>query len=99
MIIEYEFKLYPIGYDAKHDEEYYETETFEYELTFDDMFNVARQMVMTDTGLSPENATKVVQNILWECDLLEQYLETDVDYVKEKLKTKVTNIFWSLQEN
>lgn len=98
MVLEYEFETSYIGYSEKTDEDYYNTETFEYETDQVDDERVAVRMVMLDMGCDQETAKKFVEKVLVEYGLLEQYLESDIDFVKDYFKSKAESLFYAEKE-
>ena len=83
MIIKYDFDTDFLGHDEEYNEDYFSSTDYEFELSIDDMEEVAIDMVMCDTDCDKETAKKFVNNILWNYDLLEKYLEAGEDYVRD----------------
>lgn len=99
MKLKYEFKTRLLGEDLERGEEYWDTETYEYEPDAEDLKKVATLMVMEDAECDRTMADKFVVGVLWNYDLLDAYLEYDIDYVKDYFKERAEEKFWESRED
>lgn len=93
MVIKYDFDTDYLGYNETYNEDYFGSSEFEFEIDIEDMKNVATQMVRDDVGCDKETARKFVDNVLWNYDLLEEYLEANEDFVKEYFEERAIKEF------
>ena len=99
MIINYEFNGKLIGRDEEYNEEYYETIDYNYELSAEDMTKIATKMIMEDAECDKQTADKFVVSVLWQYDFMEEYLEKNIDYVKEYFSDKAEREFMETLED
>ena len=81
MVLSYEFETSYSGYSEAIDEDFWETISYELEIDTDDKKKVATKMVMEDVGCDKEMAKRIVEDLLWQNDMLEDYLQKDIEYV------------------
>ena len=94
MTLHYVFMVGHCEYDSFYDEHYGEDMDYDYELTEDEIEEVAIDLVMNDTGLDEESAKKVVRGVLEDGGLLEPYLESYRDAIKDYFYDRAHDAFY-----
>lgn len=95
MIIRYEFNTKFLGSNEEHCEEYWETEPYEYEPSLEEEIEVAVKLIMQDMKCNEELATEIMKKVLWDYDLLDEYLEANEDFAKDYFEYRAKKKFYS----
>jgi len=95
MIIRYEFNTEFLGSNDEYCEEYWETEPYEYEPSLEEEMEVAVESIMQDMKCNEEMATEIMKKVLWDYDLLDEYLEANEDFAKDYLEYRARKKFYS----
>ena len=99
MIIKYEFETKLLDEDLERGEEYWATQEYEFEIDVDDEKKVATQILMEEQGFDKETAKKIVENVIWNYDLLDNFLESNRDFVECYFEDKAQKEFWQSRED
>lgn len=94
MVLDYLFKTNFIGRDEERNEEYYNEVRYEYEIDANQEEEIAIEMIMQDIGCDKELARKIVENVLYNNDILDDYLKANKDYVKEHFEDDAQKEFY-----
>ena len=99
MVIKYNFDTELLEEDLERGEEYWASQDYGFEIDLEDEKKVATAILVEEQGFNKKTAQKVVEDVLWNYDLLDKFLDKEEDFVKDYFEERAKKEFWESMED